>query len=143
MVMDIQEIEDKLSKYFSTRNEIGFAYLFGSEAKNEAGKLSDIDIAVYLNERLSEYERFDIRLELIGEVGSLLKTNRIDLLILNDVPLSLSFRIVRGGRIIYCRDELKRIRFEARIMSIYFDRKYYYDRHTELSIEATAKEGIL
>lgn len=153
MKLITEEIKGKLAKYFSTRGEIKFAYLFGSQAKNNAGKLSDIDIAVYLDQNLDEsrtfkkvrdeYKRFDIRLGLIGETGRLLKTDKIDLVILNDIPLSLSYRVVRDGKIIYCKDELKRIRFEARIMSMYFDRKYYYDRHTELSIEAIAKEGIL
>ena len=141
--MNTKEIEDKIAKYFSIRAEIKFAYLFGSQAKNEAGKLSDIDIAVYLDGKLDEYKRFDIRLGLIGKVGSLLKTNKIDLVILNDIPLSLSYRVVRDGKIIYCRDELRRIRFEARIMSLYFDQEYYYNRHAKLSLEHIAKEGIL
>ena len=141
--MSIKEIKERIYKYFSTRSEIGFAYLFGSQAKNEAGRLSDIDIAVYLDEKIDEYKRFDIRLKLIAKAISLLETDKIDLVILNDIPLSLPYRVVRDGKIVYCRDELKRIHFEARIMTRYFDRKYYYDRHTELSIEAIAKEGIL
>lgn len=161
MKLITEKIKGKVAKYFSTRDEIKFAYLFGSQAKNDAGKLSDIDIGVYLDEKIDEYKRFDIRLELIGEVGSLVTTNKlrsfylqrgtteqrergkIDLVILNDIPLSLSYRVVRDGKIIYCKDELKRIRFEARIMSMYFDQQYYYNRHTKLSLEHIAKEGIL
>lgn len=36
-----------LKEYFSNRCNIAFAFLFGSRAKGNATKLSDIDIAVY------------------------------------------------------------------------------------------------
>lgn len=141
--MNIQEIKDRASRYFSLRDKIRFAYLFGSQAKNEVGRLSDIDIAVYLDERIDEYKRFDIRLELIGEVGRLLESENIDLVILNDVDVFLAYQVVYFGKIIYCRDELNRIRYEAKILSLYFDQQYYYERHSKLSIERIAKEGIL
>lgn len=141
--MNIREINGKLSIFFSTRPEIKFAYLFGSEAKNRTTALSDVDIAVYLDETLDEYKRFDIRLALICDVCGLLKRGDIDLVVLNDTPLSLSYRVVREGKVVYCKDERKRIRFEVKIMTMYFDRKHYYDRHTKLSIDSIAKEGVL
>ncbi len=140
--MTIKEIRDKVAEYFSARPEIRFVYLFGSQAKNDAGKLSDIDIAVYLDE-IDEYKRFDIRLELIGEVGSLLKTDKIDLVILNDVDIFLAYQVVYFGKIIYSKDELSRIRYEAKTLSLYFDQQYYYNRHAKLTIERIAKEGVL
>lgn len=138
-----QMLIDKVAKYLSTKKQVRFAYLFGSHAKNRSGKLSDIDIAVYLNGKIGEYKRFDIRLELIGKLCALLKRNDVDLVILNDVPISLSSRIVHDGKIIFCRDELSRIRFETKVMCMFFDRKYYYDRHAKLSLATIAKQGIL
>jgi len=45
----ITETDKKsLSAYFKTRRDIAFAFLFGSQARGNASKLSDIDIAVYL-----------------------------------------------------------------------------------------------
>jgi predicted nucleotidyltransferase len=38
---------EKLKKYFKQRKDIAFAFLYGSEAKEGANKLSDVDIAVY------------------------------------------------------------------------------------------------
>jgi len=38
---------EKLKKYFKQRKNIVFAFLYGSEAKRGANKLSDVDIAVY------------------------------------------------------------------------------------------------
>lgn len=122
---------------------IKFAYLFGSYARNDVGPMSDIDIAIYLDDEIDENKRFDIRLELIGKVGRLLKTEKLDLIILNDVDIALAYQVVYDGKIIYCKDELKRIRFEARTMSQYFDQQYYYRRHAKMTIDRIAAEGIL
>jgi len=40
-------LTEKLKKYVQQRKDIAFALLYGSEAKGGAGKLSDVDIAVY------------------------------------------------------------------------------------------------
>jgi predicted nucleotidyltransferase len=38
---------EKLKKYFKQRKDIAFAFLYGSQAKGGADKLSDVDVAVY------------------------------------------------------------------------------------------------
>ncbi|MEM3112753.1 MAG: nucleotidyltransferase domain-containing protein, partial [Candidatus Anstonellales archaeon] len=40
---DIETLKD----YFETRKDIAFAFLFGSQARGTATKISDVDIAVY------------------------------------------------------------------------------------------------
>lgn len=42
-----QEIQEELSAYFFSREEILSAFLFGSTVKGDAGSDSDIDTAVY------------------------------------------------------------------------------------------------
>ena len=79
----------------------------------------------------------------MAQISKLLKREDIDLIILNDSDISLSYEVIYYAKPICSRDELKRIRYEAKIMSLYFDRKYYYDRHAKLLIENIAKEGIL
>ena len=86
-----------------------------------ASSLSDVDIAVYLDEKLTRHQRFDLRLFLINRVCSLLGFKKIDLVILNDAPLILQYSILKDGVILYSRDELKRINIEVKIMSKYFD----------------------
>lgn len=122
---------------------VKFAYLFGSYAKDKANSLSDIDIAVYLDENSTDDERFDFRLELINEMTGIFKTNKIDLIILNDSPFLLSFHVIRDGLILYSNDEKKRVAFETKVMSRYFDQQYYYRRHAEANIKRIAMEGIL
>jgi len=105
--------------------------------------LSDVDIAVYLDERLSKSERFDLRLRLITRVCGVLGSKKVDLVILNDVPIRLYYSVLKEGMILYCRDELKRINTEVKVMSRYLDQKYYQKRHYEILLEQIKKEGIL
>jgi predicted nucleotidyltransferase len=141
--MDIKDIKTKITQYFIDKKEVKFVYLFGSHAGNKATRLSDIDIALYLDEKLNSNERFEFRLKLISEVSTVIKTDKIDLIILNDSPLLLSFNVVHDGIIICANDEKKRIQFETKIMSFYFDQQYYFKRHAQATINRIAKEGIL
>lgn len=39
--------KETLKEYFKKRKDVAFAFLFGSQARGTATKLSDIDIAIY------------------------------------------------------------------------------------------------
>jgi predicted nucleotidyltransferase len=93
------------------------AYLFGSCARGDAGPLSDIDIAVLLDGRVSP---FDFRLRLSATLAQELGTENFDLVTLNDSPLLLKYEVVRGGRVIK-DDKKKRVTFETRVLSEYLD----------------------
>ncbi|WP_440954994.1 type VII toxin-antitoxin system MntA family adenylyltransferase antitoxin [Methanosarcina sp. Mfa9] len=134
----LEELEHKLSEFFSGVDSVTVAYLFGSVVRREANGLSDIDIAVLFDENIIEKEAFDLQMELIGELGLLLKTNNIDLVVLNESPLLLSYNVIRDG-IILKSDERKRVLFETRIMSKYLDRDYYVKRHMKMTLERMAK----
>ena len=41
-----EEIIEALQRFFAERDEVAFAYLFGSVARGKSGPLSDIDVAV-------------------------------------------------------------------------------------------------
>lgn len=143
-IIGIEKIKRKLSKYFTTRPEIRVGYIFGSIAKGENSRLSDIDIAILLDDAsLSKDVAYRYKAKVISELMGMVKTDKVDLVILNESPLFLCFRVIHDGLVVYSKDEKKRIDFEVRIMSQYIDRKYYYDRHIDLNLVATAKEGIL
>src|ERR1051326_4841651 len=101
------------------RYPVLFAYLFGSQAAGKAGPLSDVDIAVYFRSGLSERRRRPLRIRLTAEICSALKRDDVDVVVLNDAPPSLAFRVTASGKVIFCRDQLARIRYEARAMSLY------------------------
>jgi len=62
----------KLKRIFK-KNKVIFAYLFGSQAKGKIAKLSDIDIAVFLNEKINSQKYFDLKLKLMGEIMDFLR----------------------------------------------------------------------
>ncbi len=142
--MTIKEIRDKVAEYFSTRPEIKVGYIFGSRAKGEENKLSDIDIAILVDEETVPKDLpFGYKANIITELMELLKTQKVDLVILNESPLFLCFRVIHDGLILYSNDEKKRVDFEVQVMNQYFDQQYYYERHAQLTINRIAKEGIL
>jgi len=54
--------EDKRAvDFLNKQTHVKFAYLFGSVAEGKEGKLSDVDIAVFLDESLSKPERFNLQ----------------------------------------------------------------------------------
>ena len=136
-------IDERFAQFFDQEKDVSFAYVFGSVAKDTSNSNSDVDVAVDLKEMLNSGQRFQRRLELISELGGLLKTPKIDLIILNDSPLLLAFNIIVDGKLVFCRDKLKRIHFEAKTMSMFFDQQYYFKRHAQMAIERIAREGIL
>ncbi len=129
--------EKELTDYFSSKDSIILAYLFGSTVRGDTGRLNDVDIAVLLDEKLSKKDRFDLELKLISEIAALIKRNEIDLIILNEALLLLTYNIIKNG-IILKSSETERVKFETKILSIYIDEKYYIKRHTEETLKRIA-----
>ena len=138
----LDEHQGNLLKDLYHRCGVVVAYLFGSLARKESGPLSDVDIAVLFSRELSEDERFERRLRMIGKMCGIFRSPEIDLVILNDVPLSLQFEVIKGGRILYCADESARVDFEVKAISLWLDRKYYDDRYSRILLEQIAKDGL-
>lgn len=132
----------ELNEFFKKQSGVKLAYLFGSSAKGEKGKLGDIDIAVLLDESLSRKERFKLELELISELTSLLKTNSVDLAVMNDAPLSLNYEIIKANYPILVRDRAEKIDFEHGVLSNYLDRRYYETRAATEFLKKVAENGI-
>ncbi len=105
------------------RNDPGvqFAYLFGSHSRGQGGPLSDYDIAVFLDGRLN---RFAYRLALIERLSRALKSDRFDLVVLNEAPVLLQYEVVRSGQVLKDRKR-KRVDFETRVLSRYLDTEFF------------------
>jgi hypothetical protein len=119
---------DKLRVFFAAQKSVRLAYLFGSYAKGKVGPLSDVDVAVLLDRKLIKEERSKMQLELIAEISSLLKTDRVDLVVINDSPIDLNYEIIKHGKIVHVKDPGERVDMESMILSRYLDRRYYVQR---------------
>lgn len=97
------------------------AYLFGSQARGEAGETSDFDIAVLLPKIFSKQKRFKIRLDLMRECSRILRCDA-DIVALNDISsLFFKYVIFKEGQMIYQSKEDIAADFENRVFSEYFD----------------------
>jgi predicted nucleotidyltransferase len=90
-----------LKAYFENRRDIAFAFLFGSQARGTATKISDIDIAVYFypeKRHPIEYEEevfYNGEDEIWTDLGRLLK-KEAEVLVLNRVSASVAASAIRG-----------------------------------------------
>jgi len=103
----VQECKDHLYN----KKEIVFAYLFGSFAKKTENKLSDIDLAIYIDEeKKPESGIFGYKSELIAELQHFFQ-REIDLVILNQVSADLAFRVLKEGQLLFCKSDKTRTAF--------------------------------
>ncbi len=92
---------DTLKRYFENRKDVAFAFLFGSQARGTATKLSDIDIAVYFYPEKRHPIEYEEKIFYKGEdevcrnVEGLLK-KEIELLVLNRISACVAASAIRG-----------------------------------------------
>jgi predicted nucleotidyltransferase len=135
-------VKERLGKQFKEtglnevflREQVIFAYLFGSQASGNIGKLSDVDIAVYFDECISKFAMFNSKLKIMGEFSLVFKRDDIDVVILNDAYPLLEHRIIKQAKLIFSVNEKKRIDYELRAVMRYLDFKPYIEKHTRETI---------
>lgn len=95
-----------------------FAYLFGGLARGRASPLSDVDVAVYL---ASDADVLSAKLDLIGAITRVLATDAVDLVVLNEAPLSLAGRIQQGAQVLVDKEPGCRFVYESLIRREFAD----------------------
>jgi predicted nucleotidyltransferase len=116
MVMGRDEIVRKLKQVIGRyRDTIVFAYLFGSFGENSAGPLSDIDIAIYVDN--SALFGFNEKLRFHADCCRALQRDDIDVVVLNQLDnLILSHEVIEEKVILYDSDPEKRFDYETKIL---------------------------
>lgn len=122
----------KIIKTLKAEPAVRGAYLFGSQVSKTVNQQSDIDIAVYLDKKLNTQQRFAQRLGLINNLSRALKTDKIDLVVINDLEaVYFKYVIIKEGKLLYQQNILERCELEGRIMSEYFDFKPFLDEYNK------------
>ena len=106
-----------------TDSAIAAVYLFGSHARGASTPLSDIDIAILFHSAIDESRYFALRLEYISRAMGILRTDKVDIVILNRAPLHLAYKILSGGVLLLDRDPRFRAGFEADRVGRFLDFK--------------------
>lgn len=100
-------MDSALTRVLATAPGIISSYLFGSVARGQTHRESDLDIALLLDwdKFPTAASRFEARLGLFADLSAACGRNDLDLLILNDTPPILAREIVTTGRRLYARDQ--------------------------------------
>lgn len=137
---------DALRAYFERQDDVLFALLFGSQARGTAGPLSDVDVAVMLPDETEPMARFRRQLALMVDLAGVLRTDEVDVAILNEVPVTLAYRVFRDGVLLHCRDRDAFVRTKASRISLYLDFLPSLERSTKrffrLAAEGKFSRGV-
>lgn len=125
---DIDEKIATLGQALDACPEVLFAYVFGGRGAGHPTPLSDVDVAVYLAE---EADPLETRLEVLAKVTAHLRTDEVDVVVLNNAPTALLGRVLGTRRVLVDRDPFRRHRFESRSLREFFDFRVLEQRHLE------------
>lgn len=117
------------------------SYVFGSYASGKVSVLSDFDLAILFSKDVSQKEYFDKELKIAGEIGRIMKIDRVDVINLTTVhsPL-LKHNAVFQGEPVLVKDKNIRFITEKIIRQEYEDTEYL--RETSYKImHRQIKEG--
>lgn len=107
---DIEERLASLGAALASCPGVLFAYLFGGAARGRLTPLSDVDVAVFLEET---GDLQALRLEALATVTRHLGTDAVDLVVLNTAPSSLLARLLPTRKVILDREPFRRHRYES------------------------------
>jgi predicted nucleotidyltransferase len=135
--MDVAHVEQAIHTIARRTRGVIAVYLFGSTARGQAHRDSDIDVAVLLDWRTypDATSRFEARLALTGAVGAQLGRNDVDLVVLNDAPPGLGRRIVTEGRAVFVADREEDHAFRRNAMLRAADVEPWLRRMRRLKLE--------
>ncbi|HSO26949.1 MAG TPA: nucleotidyltransferase domain-containing protein [Anaerolineales bacterium] len=131
-----------LSSFFATHTSIELAFLFGSYARGQEHALSDVDFAILLVGDPDAHACLTARMDLISDLASLIQFDEVDVAILNESPAALRYRVLRDGKLLFCRDEDVRIAFYLQTVNEYLDFLPILERHQRAILER-ARRGEL
>ncbi len=130
-----------LTHYFAAQ-PVDAVYLFGSQATGKANKLSDVDIAVLFQDSLDSSGRFDKKIRMIGDVGSILKRNDVEVLDLVQASPMFRYEAIAPKNVLYARNRARMVSFETDAIRKYFDLRPLFVRLAKRKLALLAQKGF-
>ena len=100
-----KDLLSKLTRYFEKREDVAFAFLFGSQANGKATNRSDVDIAVYFYPAVRHPVEFETDGAYEGEdivwvdIETIVNKD-VDMVVLNRVPATVAAACLRGQSLV-------------------------------------------
>jgi len=108
---NFQEIEKAAKEAFSKKEEVIVAYIYGSFLKSN--HFEDVNIGILVKDDCDIGPFYEAKIP--GEFERRLKL-KFDVRILNGRPARFLFSVLKNSKLIYSKDEHKKIEFESKIM---------------------------
>ena len=105
-----------LKNYFDKKEQILTVYIFGSHGTIYENELSDIDFGILFQSDLSLMNELTIAGKIEMTIGK-----KVDLVSLNKVNIDLKYKIIKTGKLIYEKCEVKTADFVEQVLKDYFD----------------------
>lgn len=118
-------------------HDVAVAYVFGSRAEGSATERSDYDIAVLFGHPVTLREVGALQADLVDALGT-----DVDVVELDRAPLELQARVIQRGRLIHSTDEPRRVEFEVRTRSLWFDFEPTLRWMTQAYLDHVARRGL-
>lgn len=118
-------------------HDVTVAYLFGSRAEGTATPSSDHDVAVLFGHPATLLEVGALQADLVDALGT-----DVDVVELDRAALELRARVVQRGRLIHSTDEPRRVEFEVRTRSLWFDFEPTLRWMTRAYLDHVARRGL-
>ena len=126
MVQGREEILGRIGEVLSEFDDVCFGYVFGSFLGNQGFK--DVNVAIYVREKHDPYVLMKYSMGVARALESKVKPRlEFDVRDLNTAPVTFQYEVIRSGQLVFSRDNVRRVRFEAEVLSTYLDYKETLD----------------
>jgi len=116
----------KLNKNILQNQKIELVIVFGSKVTGFSHSKSDLDIGIVFFDKIRKKEKpVEVYGVLYEEFIKKFKTENIDIVYLEEAPLSLQYKAVRDGIVLYEDSPVSFADYKENILKKYFDFKYF------------------
>ena len=115
-----------LKAYKMKKLGILVVYLFGSEADGTTTVMSDIDVGLVLKNPKNLEDTRPLYNAVYSELSKVFKPTflrGLDIVFLQNAPITLQYNAITFGRILYEEDPIKRADYEENVVNQYLDFK--------------------
>ena len=127
----MEELALKIRDVLNEREEVVYAILFGSAAEERMRPDSDVDIAVKLRRSMDPLKLGELAAKLEASIG-----RAVQIVVLNEAPLTLRYEVFKSGLIVFVRDENELTEDKVRAIMEFLDFKPLFERMAGGMMEA-------